>query len=115
MPGPPIGAAGDQHCLVYEVDGHITVHLAEVVEAGEPNRVATRWPTISPTLLSTSTLTPTHTGTTFTSRMGLDVARGTVGKVAPEMQKAMAESKVRLKACVESGARFFSGDDRTLD
>jgi len=106
VPGAPVGVAGDQHCLVYEIDGRVTVHMAEVVEADAPNRMVIRWPTISTAMLSISTLTPTHAGTTYTSRVGLQVAYGTRSKVEPGVLKAVAEGNVRLKACVEAGTRF---------
>lgn len=106
VPGAPVGVAGDQHCLVYEIDGRVTVHMAEVVEADAPNRMVIRWPTISTAMLSISTLTPTHAGTTYTSRVGLQVAYGTRSKVEPGVLKAVAEGNVRPKACVEAGTRF---------
>ena len=106
VPGAPVGVAGDQQCVVSEIDGRVSVHMSEVVEADPPNRLVIRWPTISTTVLSTSTLTPTHAGTTYTSRLGLQVARGTIGKVEPGVLKAIADSNLRLKACVEAGARF---------
>jgi hypothetical protein len=106
VPGTPVGAVGDQHCLVYEIDGRVTIQMAEVVEAEAPNRVVVRWPTLPTTMLATSTLTPTATGTKYTSRIGLQVDKGTGKKVEPDLQRAMAESNVRLKACVEASPRF---------
>jgi len=111
VPGAPAGVAGDQHCVVYEIDGRVTVHMAEVVEADAPNRMVIHWPTLSTTMLSVSTLTPTHAGTTYTSRIGLQVANGTSSKVEPGVLKAVAEGNVRLKACVEAGTRFSAPAD----
>jgi hypothetical protein len=70
VPGAPAGVAGDQHCVVSEIDGRLTVHMAEVVEANAPNRMVILWPTISTTVLSTSTLTPTHAGTRYSNSKG---------------------------------------------
>ena len=68
VPGTPVGAVGDQHCLMYEVDGRLSIQMAEVVEADAPNRVVVRWPTVNPTMLAVSTLTSTATGTKYTSQ-----------------------------------------------
>jgi hypothetical protein len=106
VPGTPVGAVGDQHCLVYEIDGRVTIHMAELVEAEAPNRIVVRWPTLSKTMLAISTLTPTHAGTRYTTKVGLQVANGTSRKVEPGVQKALADSNVRLKACIEAGTRF---------
>jgi hypothetical protein len=104
VPGTPAGAVGDQHCLVYQVDGCVTIHLAEVVEAEAPIRVVVRWPTLSTTTIST--LTPTHAGTTHTSRVELQVVNGTGKKFGPHVEKALADNNIRLKACIEAGTRF---------
>ena len=106
VPGTPAGAVGDQHCLVYEVGGVLTIHMAEVVEAEAPIRVVVRWLTFPTNMLSTMDLTPTPTGTRFTSRSQLQVANGTGKKVKPDLQMALAESNAKLKACVEAGTRF---------
>jgi len=106
VPGTPVGAVGDQHCLVYEIDGRVTIHMAEVVEAEAPSRIVVPWPTPSKTMLATSTLMPTHAGTRYTTKVGLQVANGTSRKVEPGAQKALADSNVRLKACIEAGTRF---------
>jgi len=91
---------------VYEIDGHIAIHLAEVVEAGAPSRIVVRWITMPMSMRAISNPTPTATGTKYTSRIGLQVANGTAEKVEPDIQKAMAESNIRLKAIVEAGTRF---------
>ena len=111
VPGTPVGAVGDQQCLVYEVGGRLSIQMAEVVEADAPNRVVVRWPTVSPTMLAVSTLTPTATGTKYTSRIGLQVANGTGKKAEPDIQLALTQSNVRLKACVEAGTHFSAPEE----
>lgn len=106
VPGTPAGAVGDQHCLVYELGGLLTIHMAEVVEAEAPNKAVVRWPTMPTTILTTSILTPTDTGTSYTSKVELLVTTGTGRKIEPEARKALAEGNVRLKACVEARTRF---------
>jgi hypothetical protein len=111
VPGTPVGAVGDQHCLMYEVDGRVSIQMSEVVEAEPPNRVVVRWPTVSPTMLAISTLTPTPTGTKYSSRLGLQVPTGTGKKVEPDIQLALAQSNVRLKACAEAGTHFSAPEE----
>jgi len=111
VPGTPVGAVGDQQCLVYEVGGRLSIQMAEVVEADAPNRVVVRWPTVSPTMLAVSTLTPTATGTKYTSRLELQVANGTGKKAEPDIQMALTQSNVRLKACVEAGTYFSAPEE----
>lgn len=111
VPGTPAGGVGDQHCLVYENGGQLTIHMAEVVESDAPNRVVVRWPTMPMSMLVISNLTPTATGTKYTSRIGVQVANGTAKKIEPDIQKAVAESNIRLKAIVEAGTRFSTSGE----
>lgn len=105
VPGAPVGTVGDQQCSMYEVDGKVTIHMSEVVEAEAPNRMVVRYATLPGNVLSISTLTPKSAGTTYMSKIGLQVATGTSKDVKALAQKVLADSGVKLKACVESGFR----------
>lgn len=105
VPGAPVGVAGDQHCVVYEIDDRVTVHLAEVIEADAPNRmvVGRRSPQrCSPSRPSRprTRARPTPAGWDF------KWLTGTSRKVEPGVLKAVAEGNVRLRACVEAGTHF---------
>ncbi|MHB1371296.1 MAG: SRPBCC family protein [Pseudomonadaceae bacterium] len=108
VPGTPVGVAGDQHCIVSDIGGRLEIHMAEVVEAEAPHRIVTRWPTIQTGVFSISTLTPTETGTRYTDRFEMHVAKGAGKNAQPEALKAMTDSQLRLKACVEAGTHFPS-------
>lgn len=106
VPGTPAGAVGDQHCLVYELGGLLTIHMAEVVEAEAPIKVVVRWRTMPTTTLTTSTLTPSDTGTTYTCKLERLVTTGTGRRVQPDARRVLEEGNVRLKACAEARIRF---------
>jgi hypothetical protein len=106
VPGTPVGAVGEQQCLVYDTGGSLTIHMAELIELEPLHKIVTRFPTMPTGMLNVSTLTPTDTGTSYTDRLGFQIARGSSKKVRPDVLKAMNESNIRLKACVEAGTRF---------
>jgi hypothetical protein len=61
---------------------------------------------MSVSMLVISNLAASTIGTKYTSRIGVEAANGTGKKVESDVQKAMAESNIRLRAIIEAGTRF---------
>lgn len=108
VPGTPVGVASEQQCVVCDIRGSLQIHMVEVVEAKPPYKILTRWLTMPTQGLSTSTLTPTATGTKYNGPMWLPGGERCGKKTHPEVLRAMTDSHVRLKACVEA-ATWFPG------
>lgn len=109
VPGTPIGEAGEQQCVVLEVDGRLTAHIAELVIAEPTVRIVARWLTMPNEVVASYLLADDKQGgTLLTGQLGLRVALGTSSKAAPELQAHLHRGLRRARAAIESGARFPS-------
>lgn len=112
VPGTPPGGPGAQQCIVYEVGGRLTAHIAELVVAEPPSRIVSRWLTTPTELMGSYLLADGKQGeTVLTCQLGLRVAVGSSKKVAPKLQAQLEASLRRVRTAIESGVRFPSQAD----
>ena len=106
VPGTPEDDVGEQQCFIMNVARRLCAYLSEVVAIDAPHRLVIRWPTMATDQISTLTLTPEGSRTTVTYQLGMRVALGTRKKNEPVLRAGMEDELQRLRAGVESGARF---------
>jgi uncharacterized protein YndB with AHSA1/START domain len=111
VPGTPVGAVGEQVCVVSEVAGRVRADIIEVVSAEPPSTLVTRWLTSASEVVERATLHPgPGGGTSLTVQLAMRVALGTSKKMRPILQGHLEQSSRRIRSAVESGARLPSID-----
>ncbi|MHA3838282.1 SRPBCC family protein [Terrabacter sp. AAH1] len=106
VPGTPEGEVGGQQCVVMNVGGRMSAHISEIIAVDAPHRVVARWPTMATELLSTTLLTAEQGRSRLTYQIGLRIEQGTRKKREPALRESLDEELERVRAGVESGARF---------
>lgn len=106
VPGTPVGAVGEQHCIVMTAGGRVSAHISEVVALEAPYRLVTRWPTFPTEALSILTLAPGDGRTVLTYQLGTRIERGATKRTEPTVRADMQDQLKRIRVCVESGAGF---------
>jgi len=106
VPGTPEGEVGGQNCIIMNVGGRLSAHINEIVAVEAPHRLVTRWPTMATELLSTLLLTSDGHHSTLTYQVGLRIEQGSRKKREPALRESLDEELQRVRAGVESGARF---------
>ena len=109
VPGTPRGAAGEQHCIVYEHAGEVRADILEVVSVDAPKCLVTRWVTGVNDVVERTTLEARgQSATSVTVQIGMRVPDGAAKKTRPAVQAGTEQSLRRIRSAVESGARLPS-------
>lgn len=107
VPNTPAGQPGEQICVVSDDDGRWQVGVLEVVSVEPRELLVSRWLTSPSELMEKTTLAASESGgTTLTVQLGMRVERGTSRRVRPLLETHLSQTLRRLRAAVESGARF---------
>lgn len=108
VPETPAGELGEQQCMVIDDGGVLTAHIGEIVSIEAPRLVAVRWLTVPGRYITTHLIEGLGLRSRLTYHVQGQTATGTGKATQEQLRSHAAASLARVRAVVESGARFPS-------